>query len=371
MEHKICEYGCNKIANYQFKNKKWCCSNFLSKCEGMRKKNSLNLKGIERPWLINNKHGKGRVSWNLGLTKETDIRIKKQSDLKKGKSYIGRPHTEETKRKLSETAKKLKYGGYRKGSGRGKKGIYKEYYFDSSWEFYWIVYNLDHNIFFKRNSVGYTYYFDGKEKKYYPDFILSDNSIVEVKGYSTKEVDAKMKTLEFNNIKYEIIDKHKIIPYIKYVDSTYGKNYVDLFLNKNRVKIQKVTKKVKPILSNDEILKLGQDCNTFNEIKNKVPKTFGIPTTDRLIKLFPNIKYIKKIKNKNPKKRMSKEELFEFRIKSRKVIRPTKEELINLLKNISVVDIGKRYNVSDNCIRKWCKIYGFNSKEYSPFSHKS
>lgn len=38
--------------------------------------------------------------------------------------------------------------------------------------------------------------------------------------------------------------------------------------------------------------------------------------------------------------------------------RPSKEELSILIKTKSFVDIGKIYGVSDNAIRKWCKLYG-------------
>jgi len=47
----------------------------------------------------------GRVSWNKGLTNETDERVKRGSEKKKGKpSWIsGKHHTEETKAKMRET----------------------------------------------------------------------------------------------------------------------------------------------------------------------------------------------------------------------------------------------------------------------------
>lgn len=41
----------------------------------------------------------------------------------------------------------------------------------------------------------------------------------------------------------------------------------------------------------------------------------------------------------------------------RKVERPTKEELDNLIKDYPITKIGKMYNVSDNAIRKWIKYY--------------
>lgn len=37
--------------------------------------------------------------------------------------------------------------------------------------------------------------------------------------------------------------------------------------------------------------------------------------------------------------------------------RPSREELLNLIKNTSFVQIGKMFGVSDNAVRKWCKSY--------------
>lgn len=45
-------------------------------------------------------------------------------------------------------------------------------------------------------------------------------------------------------------------------------------------------------------------------------------------------------------------------IKIRKVDRPSKEELIMLLKDNSIAEVGKIYNVSSRSIYKWCKAYG-------------
>ena len=59
-------------------------------------------------------------------------------------------------------------GGYRKGSGRGKKGRYKGYWCDSSFKF-------------ERNSESFKYNFQGKDHKYYPDFKI-DDTFFEIKG---------------------------------------------------------------------------------------------------------------------------------------------------------------------------------------------
>lgn len=45
------------------------------------------------------------------------------------------------------------------------------------------------------------------------------------------------------------------------------------------------------------------------------------------------------------------------RLASRKVERPTREELKDLIRKNSFSSIGKKYSVTDNSIRKWCKTY--------------
>lgn len=45
---------------------------------------------------------------------------------------------------------------------------------------------------------------------------------------------------------------------------------------------------------------------------------------------------------------------------SRKCERPSKEELLVLIETMSFVAVGKKFGVSDNSIRKWCKNYKIN-----------
>lgn len=46
----------------------------------------------------------------------------------------------------------------------------------------------------------------------------------------------------------------------------------------------------------------------------------------------------------------------------RKVERPNREELKNLIKSVPFTQIGKQYGVSDNAVRKWCQSEGLPSK---------
>lgn len=48
------------------------------------------------------------------------------------------------------------------------------------------------------------------------------------------------------------------------------------------------------------------------------------------------------------------------RIKRRKAIRPTKDQLHYMIWNDSALQISKIFNVSDNAIKNWCRIYKLN-----------
>lgn len=46
-----------------------------------------------------------------------------------------------------------------------------------------------------------------------------------------------------------------------------------------------------------------------------------------------------------------------------KIERPNREKLKELIRNMTFVQIGQQYNVSDNAIRKWCITYNLPSKK--------
>lgn len=50
------------------------------------------------------------------------------------------------------------------------------------------------------------------------------------------------------------------------------------------------------------------------------------------------------------------------RIYQRKVERPSREKLKQLIRSLPFTQIGKQYGVTDNAIRKWCKNYNLPSK---------
>ena len=133
---------------------------------------------------------KGCKSWSKGLTKETNSSLARPQCVGRKFGFSLTGHTKDSKENLSKIAKERGLGGYVRGSGRGKKGWYKGFFCDSSWELAYVVYCLEHNISIQRNTEKRKYIWNNKEKNYIPDFIV-DGKLVEIKGWHTPEWEAK------------------------------------------------------------------------------------------------------------------------------------------------------------------------------------
>ena len=121
MESKkhICVY-CGQQAFYKLKNGKWCCSQNYQSCAQLRRKNRekqhqryKNRNSGLLQWNKKRKEGKV-VSWNKGLTKDTDERVAKGAKKLKEKyknkeienGFKGHHWNEEDKKRISEQRKK-------------------------------------------------------------------------------------------------------------------------------------------------------------------------------------------------------------------------------------------------------------------------
>lgn len=150
---------------------------------------------------------RGRPSWNKGLTAETDprvaaARLKAIEGQIEARKLDPTKFTGRAKSTDAEELRKLKIssamranpnaGGLRHGSGRGKKGWYNGFFCDSTYELLYVIYNIDNNIKFKRSKLKYQYTYNNELHNYYPDFEMEDGSLVEVKGYYTEQVQAKI-----------------------------------------------------------------------------------------------------------------------------------------------------------------------------------
>jgi len=119
-----------------------------------------------------------------------------------------------------------KCGGYREGSGRGKRGWYKGFYCASSWELAWVVYHLEHQIAFERNLQSFPYVFEGKTYQYYPDYRMSDGAYVEIKGYTSKKWEAKLAQFPHS---IKVLYKSDMRSILDYVTKKYGADYIKLY----------------------------------------------------------------------------------------------------------------------------------------------
>ena len=156
--------------------------------------------------------------WSKGLTKETDSRIAKQS---KALAIFYAEHPEAIT------------GGIVPGSAkRCKYGTYKGFYCDSAWELAFVVYHLDHGINIIRNVEAFSYLFESKEHKYYPDFKVAD-IYYEVKGICTERDLLKFDAFPHKE-SFQVIDKKAIKPYLQYMYTTYGKDFAEKLYDRSK-----------------------------------------------------------------------------------------------------------------------------------------
>lgn len=192
---------------------------------------------------------------------------------------------------------------WNKNKNKYKNGWYKGYQCDSSWQLAFVIYNLQHNIKFQRNKEGFEYWYQGQKHTYFPDFVMEDGTFIQIKGRMTQSAKIKINSFKLPLV---VIDQESIKPYLNYVVQKYGKNFISLYQN--------VTYEDKKYI-------------TCPYCGNKMHRTSKICK-----KCAPKLK--------------------------RKVQKPTKEILKQELKTNTYIALGKKYGVTDNAIRRWCKDYG-------------
>lgn len=228
---EICKYCGEKAKYYLNKKKIPCCSNSVQKCPEVKNNNTkgLVLAHKREDSLYNDEEIRKTFGWSRGLTKETSNSLKKQSNTLKERllngtikpSFLGKKHSEETRKKWKENPN---MGGLRKGSGRGKKGWYKEFYCRSTWELAWLVYQLDSGIKVDHCHDTFEYEFEGEKHKYYPDFMIGEDYI-EIKGFRYPNTKEKINQFPKDKKLIMIEGKKEIKPYLEYVEEKYGKEF--------------------------------------------------------------------------------------------------------------------------------------------------
>ena len=136
-----CKY-CGQEAKHILYNHIWCCSESINKCPEMRRRNSERHKELckDKNGIYKKFIGSNHDAWNKGLTSSTDPRVEKfkQTIKKRYKDGIiiphqlGKPLSEETKRKLSESMKRAHLEGRAHNIGESRwnnKPSYPESWF--------------------------------------------------------------------------------------------------------------------------------------------------------------------------------------------------------------------------------------------------
>lgn len=247
----LCAY-CGQPAQYQLKNGKWCCENFCSKCPEVRRKNSEKIKSLysvdkNGDVLFNKKLRKDEYTeerlrkqgWSRGKTKFTDKILKERGErlskkYKNGElipSQLGRNHSAE---EIDKIIHGMIHYRSKKNLKGFKKGWYKGYWCDSSWELAFVMYNIDHNIQFIRNEKGFSYYNDRlkKERKFYPDFIIN-NEYIEIKGWRNDDTISKQRDFPKDQ-KLKVYFKEDMELYLKYAIEKYGLEFWKLLSDKKQ-----------------------------------------------------------------------------------------------------------------------------------------
>ena len=145
------------------------------------------------------------------------------------KKHYGTDYPMQNKDVLSRCHKKYNYNGMS---------------FDSSWELAFWIYHKDYGINIIRDIDGIDYVFNGEHHKYFPDFNVN-GTLFEIKGnhflnddgtmkdpYKDRDgiFEAKRQCALAHNVVF--IKEQEIKPYIDYVNTKYGKEYLQSFRNK-------------------------------------------------------------------------------------------------------------------------------------------
>ena len=117
-------------------------------------------------------------------------------------------------------------GQYRQGSGRGRKGRYKGYWCDSSYELAFAIYAIDEGMAFERNWQSFPYTFEGRSRTWIPDFRLTDGTFLEIKGYMSPQTEAKFSSFPHGLI---VVQREKMKFVFDYVIETYGRDFIRLY----------------------------------------------------------------------------------------------------------------------------------------------
>lgn len=195
------------------KHKKFCNNSCSAKYNNTRKSNEARTKqAATLSTTIKQKVENGTHTNNNPKGNQLKVRLQKQCPTC-STNFEVLPSAD----RIYCSAKCVQKGGYRDGTGKSKTGYYRGIYSGSQYELAWIIFMLDHNLPFER-FPGYIT--DGK-LKYYPDFLLPNNTIIEIKGYHQTLVDEKAALATLKGYNISILYEDDLVKVFDYVISKY------------------------------------------------------------------------------------------------------------------------------------------------------
>lgn len=144
-------------------------------------------------WATGNR--KGKPSWNKGLVGDDRCKHSIESKQKMSAKMAERPpewHKENGLRISKTIQRKVEEGSWHTSLARHMHIDYKGNDMHGTWEVKFAMYLDSQSIEWVRNKETFLYLFEGKIRRYTPDFFLPETEeFVEIKGYSTEKDKAK------------------------------------------------------------------------------------------------------------------------------------------------------------------------------------
>lgn len=223
-DHKLyyCE-KCGKLVTEKFGSGKFCsrkCANSHKMSEDTKLKISNSVKKNPHGWASQNYERKREYKKRLQEYNKNPNKCKVCGKLLDYKHKHRKTCGDKNCLKVLNS----KNGGYKKHSRKGNAGYYKGFYCDSTYELIFLIYCLDHNIKIERNKQYFLYKYENKIHKYYPDFLINNNTLIEIKNFDSELVRLKLASV---NKPIKILFGKDLINMAKYVANKYNIKFND------------------------------------------------------------------------------------------------------------------------------------------------
>jgi len=300
-----CEYGCDKDATHQLKNGKWCCEANANSCIEVRRKNS---EGMKTAYLEGRRLPVEYVtntSWSGGKTAQTDPRVRARYITPEIVLMNDTTFTATVKRALKLVSEYKCYVCGNSGIWQDKKISLHIHHIDGNNRN-----NTKENLrYLCPNCHSQTANFGFKSRKHIKHKIISETEYINA--------------LKTNDNVRSALKSLNLLPS--------GKNYdrANMLIQKYNIIFVKSEPIAQKTLSRISKTKRNTYCECGCEISRTANKcrSCDAKTNSR-----------RKVKD-----------------------RPSKETLLIDVKDLGYCATGRKYGVSDNCIRKWMKSVDISS----------